>query len=149
MIKLYTQLLEEMTARFYANNGARRSGEPGLLNRTPRTKEEEYDLLKVSSQKFFFGYNYILMFLLHRNKSTMYVYNLKRNNSLLYLGGTTLHYVIIVKCRIPPFDPHLPPGLGDNARFWIASLENDYVRERDRHTLLLSRILHAFTILLL
>lgn len=48
MIKLYTQLLEEMTARFNANNGARRSGEPGLLNRTPRTKEEEYDLLKVS-----------------------------------------------------------------------------------------------------
>ncbi|KAJ8660023.1 hypothetical protein O0I10_004250 [Lichtheimia ornata] len=46
MIKLYTQLLEEMTARFNANNGARRSGEPGLLNRTPRTKEEEYDLLK-------------------------------------------------------------------------------------------------------
>lgn len=61
----------------------------------------------------------------------MYVYNLKRNNSLLFLDGTTLHYVIIVKCRIPPFDPHLPHGLEDNAKFWIASLENDYVRERD------------------
>lgn len=50
MVKLYTQLLEEMTARFNAN-GARRSGEPGLLNRTPRTKEEEYDLLKVSDNR--------------------------------------------------------------------------------------------------
>ena len=48
MIKLYTQLLEEMTARF-GSNGDRRSEEPAaLLSRTPRTKEEENDLLKVS-----------------------------------------------------------------------------------------------------
>ncbi|KAI8142799.1 hypothetical protein BJV82DRAFT_516191 [Fennellomyces sp. T-0311] len=46
MIKLYTQLLEEMTARFSANGG-RRSEEPAaLLSRTPRSKEEENDLLK-------------------------------------------------------------------------------------------------------
>lgn len=59
----------------------------------------------------------------------MYVYNHKKNNSLSYLGGTTLHYAIIVKCPIPPFDPHLPLGLVDNARFWIVSLENVYVRQ--------------------
>ncbi|KAG0182026.1 hypothetical protein DFQ29_006144 [Apophysomyces sp. BC1021] len=44
MIKLYGQLLQEMTARF---GHGRRSEEPaGLLTRTPRTKEEEQDLLK-------------------------------------------------------------------------------------------------------
>ncbi|ORY93214.1 hook-related protein family [Syncephalastrum racemosum] len=41
MIKLYTQLLQEMTARFM------RPDEPSaLLTRTPRSKEEENDLLK-------------------------------------------------------------------------------------------------------
>ncbi|KAI9315236.1 hypothetical protein BX666DRAFT_2019891 [Dichotomocladium elegans] len=44
IIKLYTQVLEEMSARF---TGSRASGDAGLLlNRSPRTKEEEYDLLK-------------------------------------------------------------------------------------------------------
>ncbi|KAF7728213.1 hypothetical protein EC973_006494 [Apophysomyces ossiformis] len=44
MIKLYGQLLQEMTARF---GHGRRSEEPaGLLTRTPRSKEEEQDLLK-------------------------------------------------------------------------------------------------------
>lgn len=42
MIKLYTQLLQEMTVRFM------RPDEPAaLLTRTPRSKEEENDLLKV------------------------------------------------------------------------------------------------------
>jgi hypothetical protein len=45
MIKLYNQLLQEMTARF---SNVRKSDEPnGLIGRTPRTKEEEQDLLKV------------------------------------------------------------------------------------------------------
>lgn len=43
MIKLYSQLLQEMTARF---SNVRKSDE-GLIGRTPRTKEEEQDLLKV------------------------------------------------------------------------------------------------------
>ncbi|EPB89174.1 hypothetical protein HMPREF1544_04041 [Mucor circinelloides 1006PhL] len=42
MIKLYSQLLQEMTARF---SNVRKSDE-GLIGRTPRTKEEEQDLLK-------------------------------------------------------------------------------------------------------
>lgn len=128
MVKLYTQLLEEMTARFNAN-GARRSGEPGLLNRTPRTKEEEYDLLKVSDNRRCLKSIFMIWIQSCRSKFTMYVYNHKKNNSLSYLGGTTLHYAIIVKCPIPPFDPHLPLGLVDNARFWIVSLENVYVRQ--------------------
>jgi hypothetical protein len=45
MIKLYGQLLQEMTARF---SNVRKSDEPSaLLGRSLRTKEEEYDLLKV------------------------------------------------------------------------------------------------------
>lgn len=44
MIKLYGQLLQEMTARF---SNVRKSEEPNALpGRTSRTKEEEYDLLK-------------------------------------------------------------------------------------------------------
>ncbi|ORZ17098.1 hypothetical protein BCR42DRAFT_326316 [Absidia repens] len=44
MIKLYGQLLQEMTARFALG---RQSEEPStLLSRTPRSKEEEQDLLK-------------------------------------------------------------------------------------------------------
>ncbi|KAI7903326.1 uncharacterized protein BX663DRAFT_434111 [Cokeromyces recurvatus] len=44
MIKLYNQLLQEMTARF---SNIRKSEEPtGLFGRIPRTKEEEQDLLK-------------------------------------------------------------------------------------------------------
>lgn len=47
MIKLYNQLLQEMTARF---SNIRKSDEPnGLSGRSLRTKEEEYDLLKVNS----------------------------------------------------------------------------------------------------
>lgn len=47
MIKLYNQLLTEMTARF---SNIRKSDEPnGLSGRSLRTKEEEYDLLKVFS----------------------------------------------------------------------------------------------------
>jgi hypothetical protein len=50
MIKLYNQLLQEMTARF---SNVRKSDEPnGLIGRTPRTKEEEQDLLKVNSFKY-------------------------------------------------------------------------------------------------
>ncbi|RCI03423.1 hypothetical protein CU098_002376, partial [Rhizopus stolonifer] len=44
MIKLYHQLLQEMTKRF---SHVRPTDEPtGLVSRTPRTKEEEQDLLK-------------------------------------------------------------------------------------------------------
>ncbi|KAI9317578.1 HOOK protein-domain-containing protein [Dichotomocladium elegans] len=43
MIKLYSQLLEEMNARF---NSVRQFEEPNPHSRTPRTKEEEHDLLK-------------------------------------------------------------------------------------------------------
>lgn len=53
MIKLYSQLLQEMAARF--SIGSRRSEEPGyLLTRAPRTKEEEHDLLKVKVRKMIF-----------------------------------------------------------------------------------------------
>lgn len=53
MIKLYSQLLQEMAARF--SIGSRRSEEPGyLLTRAPRTKEEEHDLLKVKERKMIF-----------------------------------------------------------------------------------------------
>ncbi|KAI8377115.1 hypothetical protein EDC96DRAFT_435613 [Choanephora cucurbitarum] len=44
MIKLYNQLLQEMTARF--SNVGKTDEQTGLLSRTPRTKEEEHDLLK-------------------------------------------------------------------------------------------------------
>lgn len=44
MIKLYKQLLQEMTVRF---SNTSKSDEP---MRPPRTKEEEYDLLKVIYQ---------------------------------------------------------------------------------------------------
>lgn len=44
LIKLYSQLLEEMTTRFSGINQPK--DQPTLLNRTPRTKEEEHDLLK-------------------------------------------------------------------------------------------------------
>ncbi|KAI9248467.1 hypothetical protein EDC94DRAFT_637357 [Helicostylum pulchrum] len=48
MIKLYNQLLTEMTARF---SNIRKSDEPnGLSGRSLRTKEEEYDLLKKQIQ---------------------------------------------------------------------------------------------------
>ncbi|KAI8072449.1 hypothetical protein BC940DRAFT_364911 [Gongronella butleri] len=44
MIKLYNQLLQEMTARF---SNSRSSDEPAsLISRAPRTKDEEYDLLR-------------------------------------------------------------------------------------------------------
>ncbi|KAI8639352.1 hypothetical protein BD408DRAFT_350074 [Parasitella parasitica] len=46
MIKLYNQLLQEMTARF---SNVRKSDE-GLIGRGPRTKEEEQDLLKKQIQ---------------------------------------------------------------------------------------------------
>lgn len=55
MIKLYNQLLQEMTARF---SNVRKSDE-GLIGRSPRTKEEEQDLLKVNLQNllnFFLQY---------------------------------------------------------------------------------------------
>ncbi|KAI8359944.1 hypothetical protein BD560DRAFT_334725 [Blakeslea trispora] len=44
MIKFYSQLLQEMTVRF--SNMGRADDQAGLLNRAPRTKEEEHDLLK-------------------------------------------------------------------------------------------------------
>lgn len=47
MIKLYGQLLQEMTARF---SNVRKSNE-SLSTRIPRTKEEEHDLLKVRKCK--------------------------------------------------------------------------------------------------
>lgn len=60
MIKLYNQLLQEMTARF---SNVRKSDE-GLIGRSPRTKEEEQDLLKVNLQNlfnFFLQYTHIII----------------------------------------------------------------------------------------
>jgi hypothetical protein len=60
MIKLYNQLLQEMTARF---SNVRKSEEPnGLLGRTTRTKEEENDLLMVKKKKN-------LSFYVYKNKN--------------------------------------------------------------------------------
>lgn len=51
MIKLYGQVLQEMSARF---SNTRKSEEPNPLSgRSLRTKEEEYDLLKVSKWHIF------------------------------------------------------------------------------------------------
>lgn len=45
MVKLYGQLLQEMTARFALTTKSEES--QIASSRTPRTKEEEQDLLKV------------------------------------------------------------------------------------------------------
>lgn len=94
MIKLYTQLLEEMTARFGGHK--RSSEEPAILSsRTPRTKEEEYDLLKVITARE--TQVTITKLQYRRNKFTMYVCNHDVNNNLSYRDGMTWRAEIIVK----------------------------------------------------
>lgn len=64
MIKLYSQLLQETTRRF---SSVRKSDEPNVpLGRSLRTKEEEYDLLKVCPQNYrrYYGFPRNLIFLL-------------------------------------------------------------------------------------
>lgn len=81
MIKLYGQVLQEMSARF---SNTRKSEEPNPLSgRSLRTKEEEYDLLKVSKwQIFLFNIPLNLLYKKNnRNKSMMFVFNPRKNNN--------------------------------------------------------------------
>lgn len=79
MIKLYGQVLQEMTARY---SNIRKSEEPNPLSgRSLRTKEEEYDLLKVSHKTKYSTLKLNTKKKKCRNKSTMFVFNPRRNNN--------------------------------------------------------------------
>lgn len=86
MIKLYGQVLQEMTARY---SNIRKSEEPNPLSgRSLRTKEEEYDLLKVS----------------HKTKYSSLKLNTKKKNvetnprcSSSIQEGTTIDYFFMVR----------------------------------------------------
>jgi hypothetical protein len=78
MVKLYGQLLQEMTARFAL--GGSNEGSSTLLTRIPRSKEEEQDFIKVGLRKKVKQAAISLTRFICRSKSMMCAFNQKRNS---------------------------------------------------------------------